>query len=200
MHSIYWSRVIAVRRLMAGFQDLSLNTPSSTTPTSSASSLSMRMAPFPRHHSAGTAFTANIVRMEIDREWGEERDREMRPGDRGCQAGWVRRGEKWMTDSKKETKTFAQLRVVALRPDSQEMDSLAGREITPRAGKDFLLNFYYRVLENSSAVSTSQIWLPGQSCFYHVYVFPAHCQGANEHEIRTAITLHFTNVTAAQIY
>lgn len=35
--------------------------------------LSMRMAPFPRHRSAGTAFTANIVRMEIDREWGKEK-------------------------------------------------------------------------------------------------------------------------------
>lgn len=45
-----------------------------------------------------------------------------------------------MTESKMETKTFAELRVVALRPDRQEMDSLTGREITPRGVEDFLLN------------------------------------------------------------
>lgn len=39
MHPMYWSCVIAACCVMAGFQDLSLNTPSSTTPTPSACSL-----------------------------------------------------------------------------------------------------------------------------------------------------------------
>ncbi len=46
-----------------------------------------------------------------------------------------------MTESKMETKTFAELRVVALRPDREEMDSPTEREITPRGVEDFLLNF-----------------------------------------------------------
>lgn len=46
-----------------------------------------------------------------------------------------------MTESKMETKTFAELGVVALRPDRQEMDSLKGREIAPHGVEGFLLNF-----------------------------------------------------------
>lgn len=46
-----------------------------------------------------------------------------------------------MTGSKMDTKTFAELRVVALRPDRPEMNSLTGREITPRGVEYFLLNF-----------------------------------------------------------
>lgn len=46
-----------------------------------------------------------------------------------------------MTESKMEPKTFAELRVVALRPDRQEMDSLTRREITLRSIDNFLLNF-----------------------------------------------------------
>lgn len=45
-----------------------------------------------------------------------------------------------MTESGEETKMFAQLRVVALRCDRQEMDSLAWREITPRGVGDVLLH------------------------------------------------------------
>lgn len=52
----------------------------------------------------------------------------------------VRTGEKWMTEKKMETKTFAELRVVALWPDRQEMDLLTEWEITPRGAEDFLLN------------------------------------------------------------
>lgn len=48
-----------------------------------------------------------------------------------------------MTESKMETQTFAELRVVALRPDRREMDSLTRREITPRGGGDFSAEFYY---------------------------------------------------------
>lgn len=47
-----------------------------------------------------------------------------------------------MTESKMETKTFAELRVVALWPDRQEMDSLTWREITPRGAEDFSAEFY----------------------------------------------------------
>lgn len=46
-----------------------------------------------------------------------------------------------MTGSKMETKTFAELRLVALRPDRQEMNSLTERELAPRGGGDFLLSF-----------------------------------------------------------
>lgn len=58
----------------------------------------------------------------------------MRPGDRERErAGETGRegSEKRVTESKMEMKTFAELRVVALRPDREEMDPLTGREITP---------------------------------------------------------------------
>lgn len=42
-----------------------------------------------------------------------------------------------------ETKTFAELGVVALRPDRQEMNSLTGREITPRGVGRLSAEFYY---------------------------------------------------------
>lgn len=47
--------------------------------------------------------------------------------------------EKWITESKMETQTFAELRVVALWPDRHEIDSK--RQIILNGGKDFLLNF-----------------------------------------------------------
>lgn len=45
-----------------------------------------------------------------------------------------------MTESKMETKTLAELRVVALWPDRQKMDLLTEWEITPRGAEDFLLS------------------------------------------------------------
>lgn len=75
VYPIFWSCVIAaVCCLMAGFQDCHW-TPPPAPPPLRLLALSMWKAPFPRHCSAGTAFTVKSVPMEI--EWGKEGDREM---------------------------------------------------------------------------------------------------------------------------
>lgn len=76
VYPIYWSCVIAA----VGFWWLGFRachrTPPPAPPPRRLLALSMRMAPFPRHHSAGTAFTVNSVWMEIYRVGKGRRQRD----------------------------------------------------------------------------------------------------------------------------
>lgn len=78
-------------------------------------------------------------------EWGKGGDREMRWGDRRRElVGYrVRRGEKWMTVSKMETKTFAELRVEHYGLTGRRWTHRRGGEVTPtpRGVEYFVLNF-----------------------------------------------------------
>lgn len=119
-HPNYWSRGRAtVCCLMAGFQGLPLCYPLAALLPLCLLTLSVRMAPFSGHHTAGTAFAVNSLWIEIYGV-GKGRRPSDRQGDReeemGGREGGFRKGEKWMTESKIETQTFAELRLPLLWP------------------------------------------------------------------------------------
>lgn len=121
---------------MAGFQGLPLKPPQP--PPLRLLLLSMKMPPFPQHHSAGTAFTVKSVWLEI--EYGEEVDTEMSWGDRreGATEWGLEAGE---VDDKMETMTFAELRAVILWSDGLQIDLLMSSKTTPPSLEELVLNF-----------------------------------------------------------